>query len=98
MSVSTKRPHPHHEGGGASCCPVSVPRATLTSMWRYQLVDWPLDGSEGDLETWCQRLADDGWQLWDAGSGATIEQEGRTVHRISVRRDTSRVCTRTHVE
>lgn len=56
-------------------------------MWRYQLFDWPLDGSEGDLETWCQRLADDGWRLWDAGVGAVIEHNGQMVRRISLRRD-----------
>ncbi|MEO6414212.1 MAG: hypothetical protein ABIO48_16610 [Pedococcus sp.] len=56
-------------------------------MWRYRLFDYPLDGSEGDLGTWCQRVADAGWQLWDAGIGGIIQQEGRMVRRISLRRD-----------
>lgn len=55
-------------------------------MWRYSLFDFPMDGSEGDLETWCGRLGEDGWQLWDAGIGAVIEQEGREVRRLSLRR------------
>lgn len=58
-------------------------------MWSYSLFDFPMDGSEGDLETWCARLAEDGWQLWDAGIGAVIEQEGREVRRLSLRRQKS---------
>lgn len=56
-------------------------------VWRYRLFDYPLDGSEGDLETWCREVAADGWQLWEAGIGAIIEHDGRMVRRISLRRD-----------
>lgn len=57
----------------------------LRGMWRYFLFDYPMDGSEGDLETWCARLAEDGWQLWDAGIGAVIDVNGREVRRLSLR-------------
>jgi hypothetical protein len=40
----------------------------------------------GDLETWCQRIAQDGWQLWDAGMSAIIDHDGQMVRRISLRR------------
>jgi hypothetical protein len=56
-------------------------------MWRYSLFDFPTDGSEGDLDTWCARLAEDGWQLWDAGIGAVIDHEGGEVRRLSLRRE-----------
>lgn len=65
---------------------MSEPRRTLTRVWRYSLFDYPVDGSEGDLETWCARLAEDGWQLWDAGIGAVIDLNGREVRRLSLRR------------
>lgn len=60
-------------------------------MWQYTVVDYPLDGSEGDLETWCGSLAEDGWQLWDAGIGAVIDHEGRAVRRLSLRRPISTI-------
>jgi hypothetical protein len=59
---------------------------TLTLVWRYSLFDYPMDGSEGDLETWCAQLAEDGWQLWYPGIGAVIDHEGREVRRLSLRR------------
>lgn len=62
-------------------------------MWRYSLFDYPMDGSEGDLETWCARLAEDGWQLWYPGIGAVIDHEGREVRRLSLRRDEARAGT-----
>lgn len=71
------------------------PSVRSQNVWQYTLVDYPLDGSEGDLGTWCSRLAEDGWQLWGAGIGAVIDHEGREVRRLSVRRD-NRIIARNH--
>lgn len=39
------------------------------------------------MKSWWEQVADDGWQMWDAGIGGIIEQEGRMLRRISLRRD-----------
>jgi hypothetical protein len=54
-------------------------------MWRYTLVSWD-PATDGPEHEWARKLAAEGWQMWDAGSGPWVEVNGRRVVRWSLRR------------
>lgn len=55
-------------------------------MWRYRIFDLDPDS---DIDGALERYAKAGWHTWAAGRGAVTVVNGRRVHRVSLRRDTS---------
>ncbi len=54
-------------------------------MWQHTLRDY--NPEHGQTEEDCARAqAAEGWQMWDAGHGASVDMNGRRVKRWSLRR------------
>lgn len=57
----------------------------VSGMWQYLLHDWDPD-SGVSMQAWAQDLADKGWVAW-AGPGCWTTHEGRSLWRVSLRRE-----------
>lgn len=55
-------------------------------MWQYLVFDLDPDS---DIDDALERYRRAGWQTWAAGRGAVTVVNGRRVHRVSLRRDST---------